>query len=90
MEVDGQVLYTAIESVPRRNQLLARRNAHAFPVSVHSAHILIAFLAYCLLITLKNRLQALAPGLTPKAVLEKLATIQMPMFGYRRPMAAGW
>ncbi len=41
------------------------------------AHILIAFLAYCLLITLKNRLQALAPGLTPRAVLEKLATIQM-------------
>ncbi len=41
------------------------------------AHILIAFLAYCLLVTLKNRLQALAPGLTARAVLEKLATIQM-------------
>lgn len=41
------------------------------------AHILIAFLAYCLSVTLKNRLQALAPGLTPRAVLEKLATIQM-------------
>jgi len=40
-------------------------------------HILIAFLAYCLWVTLKNRLHALAPGLTPKAVLEKLATIQM-------------
>lgn len=41
------------------------------------AHILIAFLAYCLTVTLKNRLQALAPGLTPKAVLETLAAIQM-------------
>ena len=41
------------------------------------AHIMVAFLAYCLLVTLKNRLQALAPGLTPRAVLEKLATIQM-------------
>jgi transposase len=41
------------------------------------AHILIAFLAYAVVVTLKNRLQALAPGLTPKAVLEKLATIQM-------------
>ena len=40
-------------------------------------HILIAFLAYCLWVTLKNRLEALAPGLTPKAVLEKLSTIQM-------------
>jgi hypothetical protein len=41
------------------------------------AHLLVAFLAYCLLVTLKNRLQALAPGLTPKAVLEKLGAIQM-------------
>lgn len=41
------------------------------------AHILVAFLAYCLTVTLKFRLQAHAPGLTPRAVLEKLATIQM-------------
>jgi transposase len=41
------------------------------------AHIMVAFLAYCLLVTLKHRLQAYAPGLTPRAVLEKLATIQM-------------
>jgi len=41
------------------------------------AHIFVAFLAYCLLVTLKNRLQALAPGLTPRAVFEKLTTIHM-------------
>ena len=41
------------------------------------AHILIAFLAYCLQITLKHRLLPHAPGLTPTAVLEKLAEIQM-------------
>ena len=41
------------------------------------AHILVAFLAYCLTVTLKHRLQRLAPGLTPRAALEKLATIQM-------------
>jgi transposase len=41
------------------------------------AHILVAFLAYCLVVTLKSRLQALAPGLTPKAVLDKLGAIQM-------------
>src|ERR1700677_1918335 len=41
------------------------------------AHILVAFLAYCLIVTLKNRLQALAPYLTPKAVLKKLGAIQM-------------
>lgn len=41
------------------------------------AHIFVAFLAYCLQVTLKNRLAAYAPGLTPLAVLEKLSTIQM-------------
>jgi len=41
------------------------------------AHIFVAFLAYCLQVTLKNRLTAYAPGLTPLAVLEKLGTIQM-------------
>src|SRR5450755_4926965 len=41
------------------------------------AHILIAFLAYCLTVTLRHRLRMFAPGLTPRAVLEKLAGIQM-------------
>jgi len=41
------------------------------------AHIFVAFLAYCLQVTLKNKLQIHAPGLTPTAVLEKLATVQM-------------
>ena len=41
------------------------------------AHILIAFLAYCLQVTLKNRLMRHAPGLTPTAVLETLAAIHM-------------
>jgi hypothetical protein len=41
------------------------------------AHILIAFLAYCLQVTLKNRLMIHAPGLTPVAVMDKLAAIQM-------------
>jgi transposase len=41
------------------------------------AHIFVAFLAYCLQVTLKQRLRSLAPGLTPKAVLDKMAAIQM-------------
>ena len=41
------------------------------------AHIFVAFVAYCLMVTLKHRLRALAPGLTPRAVLEKLSAIQM-------------
>jgi Transposase DDE domain len=41
------------------------------------AHIFIAFLAYCLQITLQRRLQALAPGLTARSALEKFATVQM-------------
>ena len=41
------------------------------------AHIFIAFLAYCLHVTLARRLHALAPGLTPRSVIEKFAAIQM-------------
>jgi len=41
------------------------------------AHIFIAFLAYCLHVTLGRRLHALAPGLTPRNVLAKFAAIQM-------------
>jgi transposase len=41
------------------------------------AHIFIAFLAYCLHVTLARRLNALAPGLTPRSVLEKFAALQM-------------
>ena len=41
------------------------------------AHIFVAFQASALSVTLKQRLVALAPGLTPRAVLEKLATMQM-------------
>jgi hypothetical protein len=41
------------------------------------AHIFVAFLAYCLHVTLHARLKPLAPGLTPRAVLDKLAAVQM-------------
>jgi transposase len=41
------------------------------------AHIFIAFLAYCLHVTLGRRLHALAPGLTPRSALEKFAAVQM-------------
>ncbi len=41
------------------------------------AHIFIAFLAYCLQITLARRLHALAPGLTARSALEKFAAVQM-------------
>ena len=41
------------------------------------AHIFVAYLAYALSISLKRRLAALAPGLTPRTVLEKLAPLQM-------------
>jgi transposase len=41
------------------------------------AHIFIAFLAYCLHVTLGQQLKALAPGLTARSVIEKFATMQM-------------
>jgi hypothetical protein len=41
------------------------------------AHIFLAFMAYALHVTLRHRLSALAPGLTPRAALEKFAVVQM-------------
>jgi hypothetical protein len=41
------------------------------------AHIFVAFLDYCLHVTLRARLRPLASGLTPRAVLDKFAAIQM-------------
>jgi hypothetical protein len=41
------------------------------------AHVFMAFFAYCLHVTLARRLQALAPGLTPRSVLEKFAAVQI-------------
>lgn len=41
------------------------------------AHVLIAFLAYCVQVTLGRRLKSLASGLTPRAVLEKFGKQQM-------------
>ena len=41
------------------------------------AHIFVAFLAYCLQVTLKANLRSLAAGLTPREVIAKFKTIQM-------------
>jgi transposase len=41
------------------------------------AHIFVAFLTYCLQVTLKYRFKGLTPRLTPRAALEKLAPMQM-------------
>ena len=41
------------------------------------AHIFVAFLAYCLQVTLKARLRTLAGGLTPRQALDKFKTLQM-------------
>jgi len=41
------------------------------------AHILVAFLGYCLTATLRMKLATAAPGLTPRAVLQSLSAIQM-------------
>jgi transposase len=72
------VQLTQIESVFRslKSELGIRPIYHQLEHRA-DAHVLIAFLAYCLQVTLKNRLLIHAPGLTPAAVLDKLATIQM-------------
>ena len=41
------------------------------------AHIFVAFITYCLHVTLRNIARQHAPGLTPRAILEKFSTLQM-------------
>ena len=41
------------------------------------AHIFVAFLAYCIQVTLKHRLWLKAPGLTARQALDKFSTLQM-------------
>ena len=52
------------------------------PIFHHSeqrieAHIFVAFLAYCLQVTLKANLRPLAHGITPREVIAKFKTMQM-------------
>jgi hypothetical protein len=59
-----------------------KSDLHLRPIRHHveariEAHILVCFLAYCLSVTLRKRLQAHAPGLTARAVLETLSGILM-------------
>ena len=51
------------------------------------AHILVALIAYCLQVTLKHMARPRAPGLTPRAILEKLST--MPMVDVHLPTTDG-
>lgn len=72
------VQLTEIEAVFRalKSDLVVRPIYHQKDSRIE-AHIFVSFLAYCLYITLGQRLRALAPGLTPRAVLEKMSAIQM-------------
>lgn len=56
---------------------LAIRPIHHQTEGRIEAHIFVAFMAYCLLVTLKHRARQLASGLTPRSILEKFSTMQM-------------
>ena len=73
---DPAVLWTRYVFRSLKSELSIRPIGHQLEHRA-DAHVLVAFLAYSLQVTLKNRLMMHAPGLTPAAVFEKLATIQM-------------
>ena len=72
------MLLVEIEGVFRsfKNDLHLRPIYHSLAARVE-APIFVSFLAYCLWVTLKQRLRALAPGLTPRQALDQLAGVQM-------------
>jgi transposase len=59
-----------------KDDLQLRPIYHQLPHRIE-AHIFVAFIAYCLHVTLKARLRPVAAGLTPRAVLDKFAAMQM-------------
>src|SRR6476660_5232319 len=59
-----------------KNDLAIRPIYHQTDARIE-AHIFVAFIAYCLQITLKQRLRSEAPGLTPRSMLDKMAAMQM-------------
>lgn len=59
-----------------KGDLALRPIYHQKPERIE-AHLFVAFLAYCLSITLRQKLRGVASGLMPRVVLEKLATVQM-------------
>jgi hypothetical protein len=72
------LLLVTIEEVFKnlKGDLAIRPIFHQLEARVE-AHVFIAFLAYCLHVTLARRLHALAPGLTPRSVFQKFAAVQM-------------
>ncbi len=72
------ILLVEIEAVFKsfKNDLSLRPIYHSVQPRVE-AHIFVCFLAYCMHVTLRQRLNALAPGLTPRAALATLAGVQM-------------
>ena len=65
-------LRKSVDRIIRSNHLGISRDKAG-----NNTHIFIAFIAYCLHVTLKQHARSCAPGLTPRAVLEKFATMQM-------------
>src|SRR6202167_591384 len=60
----------------RKGDLAIRPIFHQYAERIE-AHIFVAFVAYCLQITLPRRLHSLAPGLTARSALQKFAAVQM-------------
>ena len=70
------VQFTEIEKAFKelKNDLAIRPVFHQREERIE-AHIFVSFIAYCLLVTVKNL--ARANGLTPRAIIEAFASIQM-------------
>ncbi|MBU6400309.1 MAG: hypothetical protein KGS61_08320 [Verrucomicrobia bacterium] len=73
-----QVRLTQVEAAFKdlKDDLSLRPIFHSLERRIE-AHIFVSFLAYCLHVSLRAALKPLAPGLSPRSLLEKFAAIQM-------------
>lgn len=72
------VLLTQVEAAFKNFKIdLAVRPVHHQLQHRVEAHIFVAFMAYCLMVTLRHKLRGCADGLTAQDVLDKLGSIMM-------------
>ena len=84
MEKNAQVLWEWYMQLVRVEEAFKTRKSDLNLRPIHhqiekrvEAHIMVAFLGYCLSVTLRMKLSGSAPGLTPRAALQSLSGIQM-------------
>jgi len=68
---------TQVEAPSKTSRMILSCGRFFTSWNIESSAYICGLLAYCLHVSLRARLRVLAPGLTPRSIIEKFAAIQM-------------